>query len=727
MAAVLNRLPFLLSAALVLALPPLPPLAPHPRRVLTPQRLAAARSEIASGGDAAAFGALLFAHADWALTRPPTPRGKPDATGVLMPVRAALDIMLTTAAAAALNGTAGVARGAPYFERALREVNQLCFNWSAPNETDWNFVAHALDAGEATFAVGLAYDWLWPALTAGERQGILAALVAHGLGQFAKYLPDRKVAWWVNNSINWNCVCSAGGVVGALAIAGDGGAPAWLLDAVVAPLVAGVAPCVAAVHADSSWMEGPGYWGFVVFSRHARTRARTQKRVHPNAPRPELPLPRRYANKYNAWLFSALLGTFNSTLGLEALPGVAHAARFPLYMAGAGAVTAANASRTWDWADSHEPPLWQPFMSFWGGAFDERAAAYASRVTSRAVAPQFVRSSVAWGGFVEATAFFDARGTAADVQALPTAALYNFAQLGVFRSPWFAARQNYIGFKGGDVSAFAFCRRGARLEKPAPLPHPPYTPLPHTHARPAPQSRWNHAHLDLGSFVFDLDGQRFAEDMGGDSYELPGYFGPQRWSYYRLNSHGHNVPLFGNASQVPAGANITAFSAAPAVKGGLLVDGWGVADLSRGYAGAGQPASVRRGFVSLNASSAILVVDEWRGVGGNVSVQLHTRAAVALSGAAAALSLGGVAAQLAVLPASTSCGALGAWAVVELAPLLPSPPFDSAAGFRRVEALAPPGAPCTRVAVALGDPAVVLALAGVAVAPLDDWATAGPL
>ena len=439
--------PFLLSAAalaLALALPPLPPLAPHPRLVLTPKRLAAARAEIAGGGDAAAFGAALFAHADWALTRPPTPRGKPDATGVLMPVRAALDIMLTSAAAAALNGTCGVSRGAPYFERALREVNQLCFNWSAPNETDWNFVAHALDAGEASFAVGLAYDWLWPALSGGERAGILAALVAHGLGQYAKYLPDKSIAWWRNNSINWNCVCSTGGVVGSLAIAGDAGAPGWLLGGVVAPLVAGVVPCVAAVHEDSSWTEGPGYWG--------------------------------YANKYNAWLFSALLDTFNSTLGLEALPGVVRAARFPLYMAGANAITRANASLTWDWADSHAPPLWQPFMSFWGGAFDERAAAFASRVTSRAVAPQFVRSP-AWGGFVEATAFFDARGTAADVQALPTAALYDYAQLGVFRSPWLAPTQNYIGFKGGDVGGPGDTPRA----RPARAIHPPHT---HTHPPP---------------------------------------------------------------------------------------------------------------------------------------------------------------------------------------------------------------------------------------------------
>lgn len=225
--------------------------------MLTPSRLAAARAEIAGGGDAAVFGALLFQHADWALTRPPTPRGTADATGVLMPVRAALDIMLTSAAAAALNGTAGVTRGAPYFERALREVNQICFNWTAPNNTDWNFVQHALDTGEASFAVGLAYDWLYPALTGAERAGILGALVEHGLGEFKRYIPTH-VAWWVNNSINWNCVCSAGGVIGSLAIAGEDGAPGWLFDAVVEPLIAGVVPCIAAVHADSSWTEGPG-------------------------------------------------------------------------------------------------------------------------------------------------------------------------------------------------------------------------------------------------------------------------------------------------------------------------------------------------------------------------------------------------------------------------------------------------------------------------------------
>ncbi len=53
----------------------------------------------------------------------------------------------------------------------------------------------------------------------------------------------------------------------------------------------------------------------------------------------------------------------------------------------------------------------------------------------------------------------------------------------------------------------------------------------------------NHGHLDLGTFVLDAGGVRWAEDLGGDDYNLPGYFnsaGP-RWNYYRLRAEGHNT------------------------------------------------------------------------------------------------------------------------------------------------------------------------------------------
>jgi hypothetical protein len=60
----------------------------------------------------------------------------------------------------------------------------------------------------------------------------------------------------------------------------------------------------------------------------------------------------------------------------------------------------------------------------------------------------------------------------------------------------------------------------------------------------------NHNHLDLGSFVLDALGQRWALDLGGDDYNLPGYFGRQRYEYYRLRAEGHNTLVI-NPGEAP--------------------------------------------------------------------------------------------------------------------------------------------------------------------------------
>ncbi len=63
----------------------------------------------------------------------------------------------------------------------------------------------------------------------------------------------------------------------------------------------------------------------------------------------------------------------------------------------------------------------------------------------------------------------------------------------------------------------------------------------------------NHSHLDLGNFELDAGGVRWARDLGSDDYNLPDYWtmgiGGKRWTYYRLNSLSHNVPLLGNKNQ----------------------------------------------------------------------------------------------------------------------------------------------------------------------------------
>ncbi|MFN8356725.1 MAG: heparinase II/III family protein [Spirosomataceae bacterium] len=63
----------------------------------------------------------------------------------------------------------------------------------------------------------------------------------------------------------------------------------------------------------------------------------------------------------------------------------------------------------------------------------------------------------------------------------------------------------------------------------------------------------NHSHLDVGNFELDAGGMRWAKDLGSDDYDLDGYWdmgvNGKRWSYYRLNSFSHNVPLLGNKNQ----------------------------------------------------------------------------------------------------------------------------------------------------------------------------------
>lgn len=65
----------------------------------------------------------------------------------------------------------------------------------------------------------------------------------------------------------------------------------------------------------------------------------------------------------------------------------------------------------------------------------------------------------------------------------------------------------------------------------------------------------NHSSLDLGSFVLDADGLRWATDLGPDDYNLPGYFDTKkgtaspRWKYYRLNNRSNNTLTPGDALQ----------------------------------------------------------------------------------------------------------------------------------------------------------------------------------
>ena len=152
----------------------------------------------------------------------------------------------------------------------------------------------------------------------------------------------------------------------------------------------------------------------------------------------------------------------------------------------------------------------------------------------------------------------------------------------------------------------------------------------------AGDNRANHAHLDIGSFAYEAGGHRWAVDLAGDNYNLPGYFGKQRWSYYRLRAEGHNTLALRGA----AGPDQDPKADCP-----LLLCRWGadggraVADLSAALPGV---ASARRGF-HLRPDRALRVQDEVAAGQAPALLlwSLHTPAKVVLSadGRSATLTL----------------------------------------------------------------------------------------
>jgi hypothetical protein len=59
----------------------------------------------------------------------------------------------------------------------------------------------------------------------------------------------------------------------------------------------------------------------------------------------------------------------------------------------------------------------------------------------------------------------------------------------------------------------------------------------------------SHGHLDAGSFVYEAGGVRWFIDLGKEDYNLPGYFGKQRWQYFRLNNRSHNTLVIADVLQ----------------------------------------------------------------------------------------------------------------------------------------------------------------------------------
>jgi hypothetical protein len=329
-----------------------------------------------------------------------------------------------------------------------------------------------------------------------------------------------------------------------------------------------------------------------------------------------------YATTYNMVILAALQTALGTDFGLSKMDGFAEAGAFPIYATG-------PIGLTFNYADAGSGLIRAPHM-FW-------------------MARQFQRPVYAGYELPLATPhpldllWFDPRAERAPVSSLPLDRYFRHAEVALLRSGWDHRDALFLGLKAGDNKA-------------------------------------NHSHLDPGSFVLDALGTRWAVDLGADNYNLPGYFGKQRWEYYRLRAEGHNTlvinPGAGPDQNPAAATKITRFDSKPE-------SAFAVADLTPAYAK--QARQVRRGF-AFPGRKMVLIQDEVQAdEPAEVWWFLHTGAQVEIGpdGTSATLTQGD-----ARLRARIAAPAQAAFKLMDAAPQPSSPHPEKQADNGKVRKLA---------------------------------------
>ncbi|MDF2927422.1 MAG: coagulation factor 5/8 type domain protein [Paenibacillaceae bacterium] len=182
----------------------------------------------------------------------------------------------------------------------------------------------------------------------------------------------------------------------------------------------------------------------------------------------------------------------------------------------------------------------------------------------------------------------------------------------------------------------------------------------------------NHGDLDLGTFVMDALGVRWAEELGPEDYGVPGYWsdgvGGQRWTYYKKRAEGQNTlvvnPGYGADQAETASGQIIRFESGP-------TETFSVAELTQAYAAQGVD-SWQRGVKLFDHRRQVLVQDELSAAGPvDAWWFMHTRADIDLAadGRSAILKFEGEQLQASIL--SPAAGAR--FIAMDAAPLWSSP------------------------------------------------------
>ena len=208
-----------------------------------------------------------------------------------------------------------------------------------------------------------------------------------------------------------------------------------------------------------------------------------------------------YATRYNVYALAGMETALGTDAGLSKLPGFSRAGHFRVDFSSPSA-------KTFNYADASDGVGTAEEMFWLARRFNQPVYAWQQlellRKSDRAHALDLV--------------WFPSEALHSPREAgWPLDSYYKGVDVAFLRGSWEDANATWVAVKGGDNKA-------------------------------------NHSHLDLGTFVLDVFGMRWATDLGPDDYNLPQYFGPKRWTYYRLRTESHNTVLIDGQNQDPRAA-----------------------------------------------------------------------------------------------------------------------------------------------------------------------------
>lgn len=198
-----------------------------------------------------------------------------------------------------------------YLQQAERELNAVC------SFDNWN-PTHFLDVGEMTMAVSIGYDWLYNELSDSTKTLVKKAILNNGINPSF----DSKYNGWLKVNNNWNQVCNAGMVYGAMVTYED---HPDLSVQVINRAIQSVDLPMKAYQPDGAYPEGYGYW--------------------------------EYGTSFNVMMISALQTAFGKDFGLSEKPGFLKTPGYLENMTGATGMS-------FNYSDSGTGAAFNPAM-FW--------------------------------------------------------------------------------------------------------------------------------------------------------------------------------------------------------------------------------------------------------------------------------------------------------------------------------------------------------------------------